>query len=327
MISRVAENCFWLTRYAERADTYARLLDVTATLALDGSLLSTDQWRPLIIVCGEEKPFTERFGAEAMSNDEVVLRYLTWSADNPTSIYNSLRAARETMRTIRETGSLEMWETINDLWLWVCSRPAERMYNEDRHGFFVRLRERGMLFEGVRHATMLHEEAYEFMQLGAALERVSQTARILDVKYHSLGPDSGRESPVETAQWLAALRSCSAVEPFFKRAANELEARTVAGFLLFDPGFPRSVRHNLDRTALRLQAVRLATDPQIGARSAQAIQDMQLQLNALTIDDAIEQGMHELLTWVIDTTADICNTIHDDFFEWDADVAAVQSQG
>ncbi len=326
MISRVAQNCFWLARYTERAETYARLLDVTATLALDGSL-ATDQWRPLVIVSGEEEPFTKSFGVEAMSDEEVVLRYLTWNADSPMSIYSSVRSARETMRTIRETGSLEMWETINDLWLWLCSRSAQRMYDEDRHRFYLHLRERGMLFEGVRHATMLHEEAYEFMQIGAALERVSQTARILDVKYHSLGPDTERETPVETAQWLAALRSCSAVEPFFKRAANELEARTVAGFLLFDPGFPRSIRHNLDRTALRLEAVRLSSSPKIGAASARAVQDMLVRLNALTIDEAIAEGMHELLTWVIDASAELCHTIEDDFFEWEANIAPAEASG
>jgi uncharacterized alpha-E superfamily protein len=320
MISRVAESCFWLTRYMERAETMARLLDVTETARLDGSLSDTDQWRPIVIVCGEEKSFLEHHSPESMSDAEAALSYLTWNAENPSSIYTSLRWARENMRTIRETASLEMWETINELWLWLRSRSATRLYQDDRHSFYIRLRERCMLFEGLRHATMLHETAYDFMQMGAYLERVSQTARVLDVKYHSLGPDRARPRPVETAQWLAALRCCSAVEPFFKRAANELEARTVAGFLLFDPAFPRTVRHNLDRAALRLDAVRSPENPDIGRDSAAIISDMIARLDTLTIESAIEGGLHELLTWIVDRSAELCGQIRDDFFEWEPEI-------
>jgi uncharacterized alpha-E superfamily protein len=327
MISRVAENCFWLTRYIERAETLARVLDVTQSLHLDGSLPGVDPWRPLVIVCGEEEGFLERHGAEAMSDAEKVSADLTWNAENPASIFSSVACARENVRTIRETASLEMWETINSLWLWIQGRAASIAYADSRHKFYRYVRDQSILFEGMRHATMMHEAAYDFMQLGNYLERVSQTARILDVKYHSIGPDLGWPKPVETAQWLAALRSCSAVEPFFKRAANELEAAAVAGFLLFDPAFPRSVRHNLNRAALRLEALRPGDSPEIGANSSRQLSDMIVKLDDLTIERAVAQGMHEVLTWVVDESAALCATLRDDFFEWAPDVVTSAVEG
>jgi len=315
MISRVAENCFWLSRYVERIETYARLLDVTVGLSLDGSMSEAEQWRPLIVVCGEEKPFLAKHDPTAIHDGETVLDYMTWSEENPTSIFTSLRWARENLRTIRETASLEMWETLNDLWLWINSRPARRMYGEDRHVFYTQIRDRCMLFDGIRYATMLHEEAFDFMRLGAALERVSQTARILDVKYHSLGPERGLARPVEAAQWLAALRSCSAVEPFFKRSAHELDGSAVAAFLLFDPAFPRSVRHNLDRAALLLANLRPAEQPQIGRNSAALLERMLSRVAAMTIESVLADGMHNVLTWVVDTCAELSQAVDADFFE------------
>jgi uncharacterized alpha-E superfamily protein len=245
-----------------------------------------------------------------------VQHYLTWSERNPSSIYSSLRAARENARTIRETISLEMWETLNDLWVWLGGRVARRLYDSDRHAFYVHLRDRCLLFHGVAQATMLHEDPFEFMRLGTALERSTQTARVLDIKYESVGrTEETEETPSGAAQWLATLRFCSGVEPFLKRDDKPLSGRAVAEFLLFDPSFPRSVLHNLDRTRNFLVLVRPPMPTSVGDRSYAIACEALAALRAMTIESVLERGLHDVLTWIVEATNRIGAAIHADFFD------------
>jgi uncharacterized alpha-E superfamily protein len=227
-----------------------------------------------------------------------------------------LRAARENARTIRETISLEMWETLNDLWVWLGDRAARRRYESDRHAFYVRLRDSCLLFHGVAQATMLHEDPFEFMRLGTALERVGQTARVLDIKYHSVGrTETIEETPAEAAQWLATLRFCSGVEPFLKREGRSLSGAAVADFLLFDPAFPRSVLHNLERTRNFLALVRPPMPTLVGESSQALVSEALETLRGMTIERVLERGLHEVLTSLVETTGRIGNAIHADYFD------------
>ena len=315
MISRVAESCFWLNRYLERVETLARLLSVNLAFQLDVDLPEAERWKPIVIVTGEQARFEAKVGARHPGDAETVQEFLVWDRDNPSSLVSSLFWARENARTIRETVSLEMWETLNGLWLWLAEREARRLYERERHGFYLQVRDRCLLFHAHCQATMLHEEPFDFMHLGTALERASQTARVLDVKYHTLGPtDPTFEAPEEAAEWLAVLRSCSAIEPFFKRSGTALSGANVAAFLLFDPSFPRSVRQNLDRAWNFLCRVNAAA-PEVGERSARRLEGLRGELRALDIDRVLERGLHDVLTWVVDATADVGAAVHADFFD------------
>lgn len=318
MISRVAESCFWLNRYVERVEVLARMLSVNLAFQLDVELPDAERWRPLVVVIGQEHDFLDRTPADRVDDAETVQEYLTWSEDHPSSLLASLRAARENARTIRETISLEMWETLNDLWVWMGDRAARRLWDRERADFYQKLRDQCLLFHGVAQATMLHEEPFQFMRLGTALERASQTARILDVKHHSVGPTregEGEELPAETAQWLATLRSCSGVEPFMKREENALCGRAVAEFLLFDRSFPRSVLHNLLRTRNFLGLLRPPAPLAIGARSDALVSAALERFEALDVDRVLAEGLHDVLTWIVGTTAEIGSAIRADFFE------------
>jgi len=316
MISRVAEGCFWLNRYVERVETVARMLDVNLAFQLDAELPDAERWWPLVIVHGEQEPYREITGGGPSDDGEVVQRYLTWNERSLASMYSSLRAARENARTIRETISLEMWETLNDLWVWLNSAEARELYEQSRHDFYLHVRDACLLFHGAANATMLHEDPFEFMRLGSALERAGQTARILDVKYHSIGQtDARQETPAEAAQWIATLRSCSGIEPFFKREDNVLSGRAIAEFLLFDPAFPRSVSHNLARAKNFLNLVRPPRPSAVGQHADQILRQLRKELGQMSIDDVLEQGLHEVLTWIVDTTAEVCVAVHSDFFD------------
>jgi uncharacterized alpha-E superfamily protein len=314
VISRVAGSCFWLSRYVERVEVLARMLDVNQAFQLDVDLPEATRWRPLVVVMGEEKPFLDQTPHDRIDDAETVQSYLTWDEENPTSLVSSLRFARENARTIREVLSLEMWESLNDVWVWLGGRAARRLYRVDRHAFYRRLCEQSLLFQGVTQATMLHEDPFEFMQLGTALERAGLAARVLDVKHHSVGPTTeAPESPAETAQWLATLRFCCGVEPFLKRQDLSLSGRAVARFLLFDRAFPRSVVHNLDRARAFLDLVR---PPGLSdLRSVLLLAETLDQLVKMNIDTVLAEGLHEVLTWIVDTTGEICAALRDDFFD------------
>jgi uncharacterized alpha-E superfamily protein len=269
------------------------------------------------VVTGQEAHFLAQTPAGAVDDAERVQDYLVWSRDNPSSVASSLHLARENARTIRETISLEMWETLNDLWVFVNDRDARRLYRRDRNVFYRRLRDQCLLFHGVAQATMLHEEPFQFMRLGTALERAGQTARILDVKYHSIGPtpeDELLEKPGEAAQWLATLRFCSGVEPFLKREDNVLCGRAVASFLLFDATFPRSVRHNLDRTANFLELICARSPVPVAVRTRALVGEARDHLAKRDIDAVLSEGLHATATWVVEATADIASSVIDEFF-------------
>jgi uncharacterized alpha-E superfamily protein len=315
VISRVADSCFWLTRYLERVDTWSRLLDVTASFSLDVGPDGSGRWRPLVIVVGQEKDFLERIGASGMEDAEIVQHYLVWDDRHPSSLYSSMRAVRENARTIREVMSVEMWEAVNQSWLWLTSRSAKRMYDRHRDAFYERLSSDCMTFHGICYSTMLHEDPFTFMKLGRAVERVGQTARLLDVRHHALAESSQveEESAAMAARWLAILRSCSAYEPFFKRAANVLSGSAVAEFLLFERTFPRSVLHNLDRVRGLLERLRRSDDMSRKSPSWDCLERFRGSVLQLDMDEVRRQGLHRVATWVVDETAVLCDAIHEEF--------------
>jgi len=252
VISRVADHCFWLGRYIERAESTARLLQVTRTLAFDAELPPLHCWRPLVIVSGQYPDLAEHLGAEAAGNGEQVQRYMTWAPENPVSIRNSIRAAREGARSIREVIGHDIWEATNELYLWFMSEGAAAQYLQDRDEVYKNIRRSTQLCLGLIRSTMMHDEPMDFLWLGTMLERVGQTARTLDMHHHIRGAAEKQAQPLlQNALSLSLLRACSGFEAYMRKQQGRVSGETVSAFLLFDDRFPRSLRYCL-RTALAL---------------------------------------------------------------------------
>ncbi len=314
MISRIAESCFWLNRYVERADNTARLLGVNRSFVLDVPLAPQEQWWPIVVVAGEQHRMRQLVGDNGAVDGETVQDYLTWNADNPVSIYSSIRQARENARTIREVISLETWEAINTLWHWLKRGPGRRQYRDDPDAFYRRVREFAATFQGTCHNTMLHEAPFDFMRLGMLLERAGWTARILDVKHHMLGQhDSGDRTPLEAAHSMALLRSCSATEPFLKRVRQPPTPDRVVRFLLFTETFPRSVIHCVDRVENFLRRIRPGSGPR-GAASALHTAKLLEDLERLASEPNVEGTLHEHVTRVVEALATIVESVCIDYF-------------
>lgn len=310
MISRVAEHCYWLSRYLERTENTARVLEVNHTLLLDFHVPVEHQWRPLLIISGihDYKP-------EATA--ENVQDYMTWEEKNPFSIVSGLAAARENGRIIREVISAEVWERLNYYHLWIKSQAAQNLYATSRSEFYAQIRRINQLIHGIASGTMSHGEAWEFFRFGMYLERACQTARILDVKYHTLLPKvESVGTPEDNAHWIAILMSCSGYEPFHKkpRALAIDPGAAVADFLIFDEQFPRSVRRCLDEC--RKSSARAS-----GAAAAGPTNEVDRKLSGLIgwldsrdIHDVVREGLHECLTHVVDTVHDIGHAIDRTYF-------------
>ncbi|HUK66587.1 MAG TPA: alpha-E domain-containing protein [Anaeromyxobacteraceae bacterium] len=308
MISRVADHCFWLGRYLERAESAARVLGVSRNLVLDAGLAPRQVWLPVIIVAGEEERFQTRFGAAAAQDGEEVQDYLTWEKENPCSIARSLSAARDNARSIREVVSLEMWEAMNFLYLWMNSPEARAEWRDDRHAFYRRIKTSAQSVQGIVSGTMLHDDALHFIELGMLLERAGQTARILDVHYHAF-KSLGAHDVLETALSLALLRACSGFEPFMKRHQAGVSSDAVARFLVFEPLFPRSVRFALKEANQRLARIRPPEEEELPGEEAQ----LRLLRLAAWLDgrerDFDPGRLHEVLTVVVDETSGIAEDI------------------
>ena len=313
MISRVAESCCWLHRYMERADNTARMADVNLSFVLDGNLELHDGWRPLLVVAGEQPRFLELHGATGLEDDELVQHYLIWDDRCPVSILSSVRGARENARTIRETISREMWESVNSLWLWLNSATARRLYERDRSEFYAEVERAAMEFRGITSDSMLLEEPVDFMRLGVYLERAGMTARILDVRHHALvGQEVAAETARDFALLSAILKSCGAVEGFFKRGRS-LSGREVAAFLLSEPAHPRSIVHALSRAHAALARIRAPVMDR-PSPAAERLAELQARVDDLDARTHSVEELHEALTFVIDTLARIFDSIDAEFF-------------
>ncbi len=309
MISRVAEHCFWLSRYLERAENMARILEVNQTLLLDFEVPLEHQWKPVLIISGIHD-YPGPYEAEQVQG------HLTWNPDNPCSIAASIQFARENARIVRETISAEMWSHLNHSYRWMQSESARHLYQADRDEFYDRIRRVNQLFHGITDGTMAHDEPWEFLQLGKFLERACQTARILDVKYHVLLPTPellGR--PVQNAQWSAILNSCSAYEPYHKLRRVGEPAVAVPEFLLFHPSFPRSVRSCLLQARRAVHGISGRPIYQPESDAEKAIHDLVGWLHLVRIDDLLPAGLHEAITGIVNRIHDIGEAIYRTYFD------------
>ena len=215
MLSRVADSIYWMSRYIERAENVARVIDVNLNLMLDLPVGATQQWQPVVDTTGDTKAFKKRYG---VANQQNVIRFLTFDPDHSNSIVSCVRAARENARSVREVISSEMWEQINQFYLMITSADASARGVRDPHYFFGSVKMSSQLIAAVTDATMTHGEGWHFSRLGREIERADKTSRILDVKYFLLLPavaDVG--TTFDDIQWAAVLRSASAFEMYRKK--------------------------------------------------------------------------------------------------------------
>jgi uncharacterized alpha-E superfamily protein len=292
MLSRVADSIYWMSRYVERAENVARFISVNLNLSLDMPGEAGQQWWPLVVITGDDAEFQRRIG---VTTKESVVQFLTFDPENPNSIVSCLRAARENARSVREIISAEMWEHINTFYLMVRDGGTIENVLDNPYAFYDRVSVLGQQFLGVTDATMTHGEAWHFCQLGRMLERADKTSRILDVKYFILLPkvaDVG--TPFDDIQWLALLRSASALE-MYRQRHGRISPVNVVKFLVLDREFPRAVLHCLTRANESLHDISGTYTGSFCNPAEQRLGQLRAELAYTQAEDVISSGLHEFV--------------------------------
>lgn len=292
MLSRVANAIYWMCRYIERAENVARFIGVNLNLVLDMPSEAGKHWEPLIMTTGDGALFHRTRPA---CTQQAVIDFLTFDRDYPNSILSCLRAARENARSIREIISSETWEHINHFYLELADPQSSRLALQDPHRFFKIIQMRSHLFTGLLDSTMSHGEAWNFARTGLMIERADKTSRILDVKYFMLLPQADLvNTPIDNIQWAAVLKSASAFE-MYRKAHHLIAPRKVAGFLIFDPQFPRSIRHCVTKAQVALHRITGSPPGSAGNLAEKRMGRIKADLEYTDIDEVIALGMHEYL--------------------------------
>ncbi len=241
MLSRVAHSLYWMARYIERAENIARLVDVNLQLLLDLRDLDEERlakhWLPIVQSTGDEKDF---FKLHPRATGQAVTEFLVFQAENPNSIVQSICAARENARMVRDQLTLELWEELNRLYLFVRSPYARDVWRRSPSEFFQEIKAGSLHLNGIASATLIHDEGWWFVQTGQFLERADKTTRILDVRHETL-PEQGAPKSVsqsEALEWAAVLRSCSAWDAYKSIYGADVNPRSGGGISAAERQFP-----------------------------------------------------------------------------------------
>lgn len=325
MLSRVADACFWLSRYIERAEANARILDVNIQLLLDfedqnGQTLQ-QHWQPILATLEDQERFNELY--PGISGD-AVMAFVTFEKKNPHSIVSSVTQARENARTVREQISSEMWEQINRLYLYLLSSGARAAFLDSPIEFYRSLVDNLHSFQGITDATMTHGEGWQFLQAGKFLERADSTSRVLDIKYHILLP-SGEQvgGMVDVTQWMAVLRSCSALEAYLKISRGQVTGWQVAKFLILHDTFPRSIRFCVDSLDLALHEISGCDRAHFTNEAERHAGMLRSSLDYTTIEAVFATGLHQYLDQTQKRLTEISNALVKTYGHWleDAEIA------
>jgi uncharacterized alpha-E superfamily protein len=314
MLSRIADSLYWMSRYLERADNTARLIEINLLhmLEAEDQISEAAQWKPLLSINNTEAAFQEAFPSSPITANRVI-QFLTQQRNNPGSIRSSLRLARENARVVRDRISKEMWEAMNQLWLQVDRQLSGPLLPERAAGFYSDVRNGVARFHGVTSSTMMRGQAFGFYLLGTFLERADMTARILDVKYHLLLPDvSMVGSALDYYQWAALLKSLSGFEAYRRHYQGGIRPIDVAEFLIFEPDFPRSLRFALRRMQQALAGIE--TDGAAGETAAPMGRLIEL-IDACSPDQVIQRGLHEYLEDFLDAVTALHEVLSARYFE------------
>src|SRR3954451_3197609 len=223
MLSRTADNLYWLSRYMERADFGARILGAAMRLAaLPSNYVGEhNEWESAVAAAGDVKEFYRLYD---VANEDTVRDFLAFSPHNPSSIRSCLERARDNARSVRTALTVEMWEVINGAWLELKRFKGSEMSREEFGRFIDWTKGVSLTCDGSAYRTMLRNDAFWFTRLGIAIERADNNVRILDVKYHVLLPPSESVGgAVDDFAWMALLRELSALVPsqcFFRQGVK-----------------------------------------------------------------------------------------------------------
>jgi uncharacterized alpha-E superfamily protein len=301
MLSRVAGSLYWMSRYLERAEHTARMLDVNFSMTLDPSSTSEEgRLKRVLAALGNPAEL------ELSGNFYSLVHALAWDKSNPASITGCIAAARENARQVREEISSEQWQQLNRMYHRVTEQtPREGAALVEFSGAAL---DDLHLFQGVTDSTMSHGQGWQFIQIGRSIERASSIATLLgvfelDASHDSLAEGAGSQHFLE---WIGLLRCCTAFEAYCNVYTADLTQPHILQFLLLNKDFPHSVRYSIDQLRWALLALEQESGRVIAEELSRVAGRLQASLSFCEISEVITQGVGEYV-WDISQQ---CRRIH-----------------
>jgi uncharacterized alpha-E superfamily protein len=317
MLSRVADSLYWMSRYLERAEHSARLIDTHLNLMLDMSADSADQrWRRVLSCL----PFQSK--GEPPTETQDIIRELTFSTRNRSSIVSCISTARENARQVREQVSSEMWTQLNRLFHEVKRAGSEDLGEVQPLEFLNAVKDGSMLFQGITDSTMNHGEGWQFIRLGRCMERAVATATVLDAHFREfLRPPDALGEAADPLEWVGLLKCCTAFEAYCKVYTAKLSPSRIAEFLLLNAEFPHSARFCVDRVLSALTAIEESTYRRKGESVRRLAGRLRAQLEFSQIDEILAGGLHPYLIRIQKECVNIHSAIHEVYIAYPIEAA------
>ncbi len=311
MLSRTADNLFWIGRYLERAETVARLLAVGSRNALIPNIGGgfRNEWESILQAAGKFDAFSDKYGEPVQRNAES---FLFFDQDNPSSVASCIGQARENGRIVRTALSSQVWDALN-----TGHQELSELRRTERSKLAIQdlidwtLRQTALV-RGAIEATQLKNDGYDFLNIGFALERADATARILDVKYFVLLPEVDYVgSGLDNYQWYTILRAMSAQRAFAWAYGGEVTPTKIADFLILNRKSPRSLISSSEDALSHLE--RLARGYGTSGEAQTLSRNVVGELCESRIEDVFDEGLHEFLTRFIQDVGRLTTAIQRDY--------------
>jgi uncharacterized alpha-E superfamily protein len=321
LLARYAECIYWMARYVERAENLARILDVTQSSARRQG--SAKDWAAILEINSDLDHFQST--GQTVSDDAIVMFYVL-DADNETSILHALTSARENARTLRPFISTEMWSHLNVAYNWLRRLTPADLAPSERPRLLATIKEHCQTHTGITEGTFFRDQGWYFYQLGRYIERADQTTRLLDIKYHLLLP-SGSDvgSPTDVSQWNALLRSAAGYHAYRRLHTASTTPTRVAGFLLLNQAFPRSVHHCVREADRLLGEVKSRYMLRHGNAAAEELDRLRAVLGTLDIATILSEGLHEFLDLMQQQLSAVTRDLSTAFFGYPPEAAQAQT--
>jgi Uncharacterized protein conserved in bacteria len=291
LLGRAANGLYWMSRYIERAENMARLVDTGLRLALTQTSSPVDEWTSVMQSAGVSQVFEKTVGCYEA---EAVIDFLLRGPTNPSSVMTCMERARQNGRMVRTALTREAWESLNEAWMALRRLLREPVDERELPQVLEAIKRETALIRGSFQGTMLRNDIFDFARLGTMVERADNTARILDVKYYVLLPSvQWVGTPLDNQQWHSILRSVSA-QRSFRWSYGDYTAANIADYLILNRRMPRSLAYCYRGIVDALDFLA----EEYGARhDCHRTADAQLsELGAASIADIFENGLHEFLT-------------------------------
>jgi uncharacterized alpha-E superfamily protein len=307
MLGKTAGGLFWMFRYLERSENTARLIEAGFRIAITRP--DSNEWDSVLQTASARQSYAALHDTVEQAK---VIDFLLRGPENPSSVLNCIKQARQNARLVRTALTREVWEAVNDTYMLVKSRLARAVSERDLPSVLALVRQQSALVRGAMHGSMLRNDGFDFGRIGTFLERADNTARILDVKYYMLLPSVTQVgSPLDNVQWETILRCVAGERALSWLMQGKITPVNIADFLVFDPRMPRSLRFAVSK--IRSNLGQLENEYACCHPCHDTVERLNRSLARQSVQEVFDEGLHEFLTDFLSDLNTLGQQIETDF--------------